>query len=118
MRRSLCPICQRRMATFAGGDFRVHGPQSRPCLGSRRTPSQAERYILSPLNDRQSTMFRQCWSSGDWRPVELEFGIVCPQYTLIASTPEGELAELICDVRNWLELLVELSICHAAQRVW
>jgi len=47
------------------------------------------RCILPPLTDEQLDMFRNCWRVGDWRPIELEFGIVCPQYNLRGRTPEG-----------------------------
>jgi hypothetical protein len=62
-------------------------------------------------------MFRRCSRVGDWRPIELEFGIVCPQYNLAGRTPEEELADLISDARHWIGTVVELSRSHAARRV-
>jgi hypothetical protein len=75
------------------------------------------RYILPPLSDEQTEMLRHCWRVGDWRPIELEFGIVCPQYSVQGRTPEEELAELVADVRQWIRTLIELSRSHAARRV-
>lgn len=117
MSRAKCPICERHMATFAAGDFREHGPRDNPCLGSRRTPAQAETYILPPLTDHQVDLLRNCWRVGDWRPVEMEFGITMPQYNLHGATLEEELADLINDARKWINTLVMLSKSHAERRV-
>lgn len=116
-RVATCAICQRNLVVSTTNRFRPHGPRNRPCTGSYLPPEESKRYILPPLTDEQSEMFRHCWRIGDWRPIELEFGIVCPQYNLQGRTPEEELGELIDDVRQWVSTLVELSRSHAARRV-
>jgi hypothetical protein len=117
MTSAICPICERSLAVSGANRFRSHGPRNRPCLGSHLSPEDAERYILPPLTDEQTELFRRCWRIGDWRPIELEYNIVCPQYNLRGWTPEQELADLIADVRHWISTLVELSHSHAARRV-
>lgn len=117
IRSAECAICGRHITLLRDGTFRPHGPRNRPCLGSHQTPESTKRYILPPLTDEQMDMFRNCWRVGDWRPIELEFGIVCPQDNLRGRTPEDELAALIDEVRQWISTLVELSRSHAARRV-
>ena len=48
-----CPICGRYIKQLAHGEFREHGPQSNPCLGSRRTREDTTTLILPPLTDDQ-----------------------------------------------------------------
>jgi hypothetical protein len=117
IRSAECAVCQRHITLLRDGTFRPHGPRKRPCLGSQRMPEEVKRHILPPLTDEQMDMFRNCWRVGDWRPIELEFGIAWPQYHLRGRTPEEELADLIDDVRHWISTLFELSRSHAARRV-
>jgi hypothetical protein len=112
-----CPICGRYIKQLAHGEFRQHGPQSNPCLGSRRTPEDTATLILPPLTDDQLAMMRECYRIGDWRPIELEFGIVFPQYLIRGSTPDGELAYLIHMVRVGITSLVDISKAHADRLV-
>jgi hypothetical protein len=112
-----CAVCQRHISLLSNGTFRQHGPKSGQCLGTYRTPESAATLILPPLTEEQLDMMRECWRIGDWRPIELEFDIACPQYRLPGRTPEEELADLIADVRRWIRTLVELSRSHAARRV-
>jgi hypothetical protein len=58
-------------------------------------------------------MLRECYRTGDWRPIEIEFGLTFPQYRIYAATPEEELAKLIDTVRATITTLVELSKAHA-----
>jgi hypothetical protein len=95
-----CPICGRYIKQLAHGEFRQHGPRSTPCLGSRRTPAGAATLILPSLADDQLDMMRECYRIGDWRPIEIEFGITFPQYLIYAPTPEAELAKLVETVRS------------------
>lgn len=111
-----CPICG-RFITLTSKVFRQHGPKDGPCLGSRRTPQDAARLILPALTDTQLAMMRECYRVGDWRPIEIEFGIVFPQYRICKSTPEDELAYLIKMVRFVITSLVETSEAHAERRV-
>ncbi|ODQ99994.1 hypothetical protein AWC25_07365 [Mycobacterium sherrisii] len=62
-------------------------------------------------------MMRECRRIGDWRPIEIEFGIVFPQYHIRASTPEDELAYLIHRVRLVISSLVDISEAQANRRV-
>ena len=117
IRNAECPLCQRHISLLRDGTFRQHGPKSDQCPGTYRTPESAATLILPPLTEDQLAMMSECWRIGDWRPVELEFGIVCPQYNLQGKTPEEELAGLIDDARQWISTLVELSRSHAARRV-
>ncbi|MGO9157835.1 hypothetical protein [Mycobacterium sp.] len=117
IRSAECPLCQRHISLLRDGTFRQHGPKSDQCLGTYRTPESAATLILPPLNEDQLAMMSECWRIGDWRPIELEFGIVCPQYNLQGRTPEEELGELIGGVRQWISTLVELAHSHAARRV-
>ncbi|MDT5347065.1 MAG: hypothetical protein QOH91_352 [Mycobacterium sp.] len=117
IRSAECPLCQRHISLLRDGTFRQHGPKSDQCLGTYRTPESAATLILPPLNEDQLAIMSECWRIGDWRPIELEFGIVCPQYNPRGRTPEDELAALIDDVRQWISTLVELSRSHAARRV-
>jgi hypothetical protein len=112
-----CPICGRYIKQLAHGEFRQHGPQSNPCLGSRRTPEDTATLILPPLTDDQLAMMRECYRVGDWRPIELEFGIVFPQCFMRGSTPDDELAYLIRRVRVAITSLVDISKAHADGRV-
>ena len=112
-----CPICERYISLRRDGTFRQHGPLRDQCLGTYRTPEGAATLILSPLTDCQLDMMRECYRIGDWRPIELEFGITFPQYLIYAPTPEGELEKLIETVRSTIARLVELSKSHAERRV-
>jgi hypothetical protein len=116
-RSAECPLCQRHISLLRDGTFRQHGPKSDQCLGTYRTPESAARLILPPLADHQLAMMRECWRIGDWRPIEIEFGIKFPQYLICAPTPEAELAKLIDTVRSTITTLVELSEAHADRRV-
>jgi hypothetical protein len=111
--RSKCPACDRWICLSSDGRFRLHGPRVAPCLSVHLTPDQVANIVLPPLTDEQLDMMRDCYRVGDWRPVELEFGIRMPQYILSGRTPEEELADLLNDVRRWLDTLVELSQLHA-----
>ena len=73
--------------------------------------------ILPPLTDDQLALMGECFRVGDWRPIELEFGIVFPQYFICGSTPDAELAHLIYGVRVALTSLIEVSKHHADRRV-
>ena len=112
-----CAVCQRHISLLSNGRFQQRGPKRDQCLGTYRTPQSAATLILPALSDAQLDMMRECWRVGDWRPIELEFGIACPQYNLRGTTPEEELADLIADVRHWISILVDLSRSHAARRV-
>jgi hypothetical protein len=72
---------------------------------------------LPPLTDDQLAMMRECYRIGDWRPIELEFGIVFPQYLIHGSTPDDELAYLIHMVRAGITSLVDISKAHTDRRV-
>ena len=80
-------------------------------------PLGAATLVLSPLSDSQLAMMRECYRVGDWRPIELEFGIVFPQYLIRGSTPHDELAYLIHMVRVGITSLVDISKVHADWRV-
>ena len=112
-----CAVCQRPISLLGNGAFRQHGPKSAPCLGSHRTPEDAATLVLPPLSDSQLAMMRECYRVGDWRPIELEFGIVFPQYDIRGSTPDDELAYLIHMVRVAITSLVDISKAHADRRV-
>jgi hypothetical protein len=60
---------------------------------------------------------RESYRVGDWRPIELEFGIIFPLYFVRRSTPEEELAYLIHGVRVAITSLIEVSKDHADRRV-
>jgi hypothetical protein len=117
IRSAECPLCQRHISFLRDDTFRPHGPKSDQCLATYHTPESAAKLILPPLTDDQHALMRECWRIGDWRPIEIEFGIVCPQYNLQGKTPEEQLAGLIDGVRQWISTLVELSRSHAARRV-
>ncbi len=112
-----CPICGRYIKQLAHGEFRQQCPRSTPCLGSRRTPAGAATLILPPPSDDQLAMMRECYRIGDWRPIELEFGIVFPHYVICGSTPDDELALLIHMVRVGITSLVDISAANADRRV-
>jgi hypothetical protein len=112
-----CPICGRYITLLRDGTFRRHGPQRHQCLGTYRTPEDAATLILPPPTDDQLAMMRECYRVGDWRPIELEFGIVFPQYLIRGSTPDDELAYLIHMVRVAITALVDISTAHAGRRV-
>ena len=82
----------------------------------RAAPPMMHASILPPLNRGETALFRHCWRSGDWYPIEVAFGIRMPQYKLLGSTPEDELAELVGLARVWIETLVELSVRRNAPR--
>jgi hypothetical protein len=115
VRSAECPMCQRCITLGRGGVFRQHGRNKAPCLGSRRTPEGAATLILPPLTGDQLAMIRECYRVGDWRPIELEFGIVFPSYVVGASTLDDELVELIRTVRYAITALVEASKAHASR---
>jgi hypothetical protein len=117
IRTSICAVCERRITLMRDGAFRRHGPCASPCMGSRYTPGDAETLILPPLTDSQLTMMRDCYRIGDWRPIEIEFGITFPQYLIRASTLDDELAYLIRVVRFAIRSLVDMSKAHADRRV-
>ena len=74
--RAICPVCEREVTLLSGsGEFRCHGPRHDRCHGSRRTLEQAKRYLVSNLTPRQRELMMECWRVGDWRPIEIEFGI-------------------------------------------
>jgi hypothetical protein len=112
-----CAVCQRPISLLSNGTFRRHGPKANQCLGTYRTPGSAATLILPPLTDDQLAMMRECHRVGDWRPIELEFGIVFPQCLIRGSTPDDELACLIRRVRVAITSLVEISKAHADRRV-
>ena len=112
-----CAVCQRRISLLGNGTFRQHGPKRNHCLGTYRTPESATTLILPPLTDDQLAMMRECYRIGDWRPIELEFGIVFPQCLIRGSTPDAELAYLIHMVRVGITSLVDISKAHADRRV-
>lgn len=112
-----CPICGRYITLLSDGTFRQHGPKRDQCLGTYRTPDGAATLVLPHLTDDQLAMMRECYRVGDWRPIELEFGIVFPQYLIHGSTPDDELAYLIRMVRVGITSLVDISAAHADRRV-
>jgi hypothetical protein len=116
IRSAECPLCG-RFITLASGAFRQHGPKTASCLGSHRTPKDAATLVLPPLTDDQLALMRECYRVGDWRPLELEFGIIFPQYVIRGSTPDDELAYLIRMVRVAITSLVDISKAHADRRV-
>ena len=77
--------------------------------------------MIPAPTESQAAMIRECWRVGDWRPLELEFGVDIG--TLIASgyeAPQGEsidaeLAAFIRYVRYIIDAIVLLSNA-AAQR--
>jgi hypothetical protein len=97
------------------GTFRQHGPRSNQCLGTYRTPESAATLILPIRTDEQLDMMRECRRVGDWRPIELEFGIRFPQYRICAATPEEELATMIETVRSTIVTLVTISTSRNAR---
>jgi hypothetical protein len=109
VRSAECAVCQRQISLLGNGTFRQHGPKRNQCLGTYRTPQSTATLILPPLTDDQTNMMRECWRVGDWRPIELEFGITFPQYNVYAATPEAELAKMIETVRETITALVALS---------
>lgn len=110
MVREKCAFCNRLVSLFTNtGAFRMHGPRKSPCPGSLLSPGEADRQILHDVTEYQLAVMRESYRTGDWRPVELEFGIRFPQYTLHGVTPEEELAHLIDHCRNWLETIVQHS---------
>jgi hypothetical protein len=117
IRSAECPLCQRHISLLRDGTFRPHGPKRDQCLATYHTPEGAAKLILPPLTDDQHALMRECWRIGDWRPIEIEFGIKFPQYLICAPTPEAELAKLIDTVRSTITALVELSKAHADRRV-
>lgn len=117
IRTGNCAVCGRRITLRADGTLRNHGPQVSPCLGVNHTPDAAARLILPPLSPAQLDMIRDCWRVGDWRPIELEFGITCQHFELSASTYEEALAEMVNDTRRWIERLIELSRAHSPQNL-
>jgi hypothetical protein len=117
IRSAECAVCQRNITLMLDGTFRQHGPRCNPCLGSRSTPEEAATFILPPLTESQLNMMRECYRIGDWRPIEIEFGIVFPQYLIRGSTPDDELAYLIRTVRVAITSLVDISKAHADRRV-
>jgi hypothetical protein len=110
-------VCQRRISLLGNGTFRQHGPKRNQCLPTYRTPESATTLILPPLTGDQLAMMRECYRIGDWRPIELDFGIVFPQYLIRGSTPDDELAYLIRMVRVAITSLVDISKAHADRRV-
>ena len=115
--RQACPVCERDIALQGDGTFHPHGPRCFQCLGSCRTATDAATLILPPLTDDRLALMRECYRVGDWRPIELEFGIVFPQYVIRGSTPDDELAYLIRMVRVAITSLVYISKAHADRRV-
>ncbi|MBI3217602.1 MAG: hypothetical protein HYZ38_27640 [Mycobacterium sp.] len=116
IRTAKCPICDRWITLKANGTFRSHGPQAAPCIAVCSTPEDAARLILPPLSSDQLDMMRECYRIGDWRPIEIEFGIKCLHYNL-GGTEDDALAELIDDVRHWIAALVRLSQVRAERWV-
>jgi hypothetical protein len=116
-RSAECPLCQRRISLLRDGTFRQHGPKRDQCLGTYRTPESAATLVLPPLTVGQLDMMRECYRIGDWRPIEIEFGIAFPQYLIRASTLDDELAYLIRMVRFAINSLVDMSKAHADRRV-
>jgi hypothetical protein len=112
-----CAVCQRHISLLSDGTFRQHGPKRNQCLGTYRTPEDAASLILRPLTDDQLDLMRECYRIGDWRPIELEFGIAFPHYVIRGSTPDDELAYLIHTVRVAISSLVDISKAHADRRV-
>jgi hypothetical protein len=117
IRSAECPLCQRHISQLRDGTFRQHGPKSDQCLGTYRTPESDATLILPPLTEDQLAMMSECYRIGDWRPIELEFGIVFPQYLIRGSTPDDELAYLIRMIRVGITSLVDISKTHADRRV-
>lgn len=110
-----CPICDRNIKIRRDGLFYLHGPSDNQCVGSYRTPADAASLILPPLTDEQLDLMRECYRVGDWRPIELEFGIRFPQYRIYAATPEEELARMIETVRSTIVTLVDISTSRDAR---
>jgi len=110
-----CAVCQRPISLLSNGTFRRHGPKANQCLGTCRTPESATTLILPPLTDDQLAMMRHCYRVGDWRPIELEFGIRFPQYRIYATTLEEELARMIETIRSTIVTLVTLSTSRNAR---
>lgn len=115
VRSAECAVCQRHISLLGNGTFRQHGPKRNQCLGTYRTPQSTATLILPPLTDDQTYMMRECWRVGDWRPIELEFGIRFPQYRIYAATPEEELARMIETVRSTIVTLVTISTSRNAR---
>jgi hypothetical protein len=115
IRSAECPVCQRRISLLSDGTFRWHGPKHDPCLGVCRTPESAATLVLPPLTDDQLDLMRECHRVGDWRPIELEFGIRVPQYQICAATPEEELARMVETVRSTIVTLVNISTSRGAR---
>lgn len=107
--------CNRWITLRLDGTFYPHGPLAAPCLGVGCTPEQAARLVLPALTEAQLDMMRECWRIGDWRPIELEFGIEYPLLDPKASTHEEALAEMVGSTRRWIEGLIELSRSHEPQ---
>ncbi len=102
-------MCRRVVGLWERGDFRTHGPKNNRCIGSRRTPEQAARYILPVLTSEQMDVFRSCWLIGDPIPVVKAFGVEPPFYWRKGRTLDEELAWLVQSTRDWLQTLVSLS---------
>ncbi|CKH13185.1 hypothetical protein PXH78_09315 [Mycolicibacterium smegmatis] len=112
---AVCPVCDRRIKLTRAGCFHRHGPEPYICMGSGHSPEVAARYNLPPLSEDQLELFRQCWRTGDPRPVEDEFGITCwkvGRYACDRFDFDGMLAEMIKFNRKWIELLIERSKAH------
>ncbi len=107
-----------RSTSTRTGAFLPHGPRTQPCFGSGRTPEEVAEWVpvLPPLTDAQIELFRACWRVSDWRPIELEYGMKAPKFRTRGDTVDAELANMMADVRDWLESLVAVSNYHAKAR--
>jgi hypothetical protein len=118
--RAICPVCEREVNLLSGsGDFRCHGPRRDRCHGSRRTPEQAKRYLVSNLTPRQRELMMECWRVGDWRPIEIEFGIdyAQPRWFACNASPEEELAVMTQSARRWIDTLAKRANATEGRRV-